>query len=114
MKETSPSRALSGCRLLLNALSLSGFPLLCYLIVPNQNNCNNCLCEEIKLKALKSSMETALHGHSHQSSAGLQQELCCQILEVQVLTGPGVFSFGVVAPRGAVVAGMNVFLGGLA
>lgn len=114
MKETSPSRALSGCRLLLNALSLSGFPLLCYLIVPNQNNCNNCLCEEIKLKALKSSMETALHGHSHKSSAGLQRELCCQILEVQVLMGPGVFCFGVVAPRRAVRVGMNVFLGGLA
>lgn len=114
MKETSPSRALSGCRLLLNALSLSGFPLLCYLIVPNQNNCNNCLCEEIKLKALKSSMETALHGHSHKSSAGLQRELCCQILDVQVLMGPGVFCFGVVAPRRAVLVGMNVILGGLA
>lgn len=62
MKETSSSRARLGCRLVFDALFLSGFPLLCYLIVPNQNNCNNCLSEEIKLKALKSSMETALHG----------------------------------------------------
>lgn len=62
MKETSSSRACSGCRLVFDALPLSGFPLLCYLIVPNQNNCNNCLSEEIKLEALKSSVETAFHG----------------------------------------------------
>lgn len=74
MKETSSSRAHLGCRLVFDASSLSEFPLLCYLIVPNQNNCNNCLSEEIKLKALKSSMETALDGRSHQ---GVQKGYCC-------------------------------------
>lgn len=36
------------------------------LIVPNRNNCTNCLWKEIKLTVLASSVGVALRGRSHQ------------------------------------------------
>ena len=52
LQEVRPAR-LPHCSLPLDALCLSGVRRLHWVMIPNQNNYNNCLCEENQIKGFR-------------------------------------------------------------